>query len=70
MKISDKFIKKIWANKKLMYDIAIAMEVHIDTVERWVSMNLKDGKLTTSTVTGILSEEFGVPTSDFLIYSK
>lgn len=57
---------KVKKNRRCINLIALAMDAHSGTVERWLKENESDGDLTKAKVVEIISEEIGLAQEEIL----
>lgn len=66
MQLTEKAAYEVKKNRRCINLIALAMDAHSGTVERWIKENESDGDLTKAKVVEIISEETGLPQEEIL----
>jgi len=67
MKISQTAIKAVKENRRCINLLAVQMDVHSASVERWIKDNVADGDLTKLKAVEIISKETGLTQKQILI---
>lgn len=67
MKLSNRAIEVIKGNKRLRNRLALDLDKHFSTIDRWIDANEPNGDLTTYAALEIIREEGGLLDEEILV---